>query len=293
MREISKDIDFLQFVGTQESQFIIQARDIAEEAWAILDQGGPTQFGDVLPWQWTHDHFRLRPGELTIWAGRNGHGKSQILGMVIGWLMKHSKCLVASLEMPLWSTFVRMGKQCMGVANPTRRYWDEWVAQTGNLYLYDQLDSIDPDRILGMAIYAASELGVEHIVIDSLMKCGIATDDYNRQKEFVDRLCWLAKSHKVHIHLVHHLRKGSEKEHVRPDKNDVKGGGEIVDLADNLMLMWRNKRKEEAPEELVNEPDATLIVAKSRHGEWEGNIKLMFDPNTYQYLGLNRRLLTW
>lgn len=295
MREISKDDDFLKFLGEQESQYLLKGHEIADEAWERM-QSGPSVIGDKLPWHWTHEEFRFREGEITIWGGRNGHGKSMVVGMVIGWLMRETKCLISSLEMPLGATYARMAKQCIGSGNPSRQYFDDWTKRTENLWLYDQLDSVEPERILGMVSYAASELGIKHVVIDSLMKCGIKTDDYNKQKEFVDRLCWAAKANKIHIHLVHHLRKG-DKDGQLPDKNDVKGAGEITDLTDNLMLVWRNLHKEDQvrqgkPSDGLG-PDAKLIVAKQRHGEWEGHINLTFHVDTMQYTGRNTSVLRW
>ena len=35
-----------------------------------------------LPWTKTNDYFEFRPSEVTIWAGQNGHGKSQVTDQV-------------------------------------------------------------------------------------------------------------------------------------------------------------------------------------------------------------------
>ena len=138
-------------------------------------------------------------------------------------------------------------------------------------------------------------------MIDSLMKCGISPEDYPRQKEFVDRLCWCAKSENIHIHLVHHGRKGAN-ELSMPDKHDAKGAGEITDLVDNVFIVFRNKEKEreradaKRKEENFNEadkPDALLSIAKQRHGEWEGTFALWFDPKSHQYMEQDRQPLGW
>ena len=78
-----------------------------------------------------------------------------------------------------------------------------------------------------------NKLGCKHIVIDSLMKCGIGEEDYQAQGDFVDKLCWIAKKYDVHIHLVHHMRKGRSEDDI-PDKFDVKGASRITDMVDNL-----------------------------------------------------------
>jgi len=140
-----------------------------------------------------------------------------------------------------------------------------------------------------MALYAAEILKVNHIVIDSLMKCGIRKDDLNMQVIFVDKLCWLAKRTGCHVHLVHHIRKGDkeQKEQKLPGKFDIRGAGEVTDLVDNVFIIHRNKAKEkkikQGKEVDIAEPDAWLTVDKQRHGEWEGVFSLWFNPMNKQY----------
>jgi twinkle protein len=142
--------------------------------------------------------------------------------------------------------------------------------------------------------YCSDKLKINHFVIDSLMKCGIAEDDYNRQKAFVDQLCAHAKDTGMHVHLIAHSRK-SQDEYAVPGKMDVKGSGAITDQVDNVLTVWRNKRKEleigklvaknqDIPDDLREQPDAMVICDKQRHGEWEGRIALWFDTKSFQYL---------
>lgn len=146
------------------------------------------------------------------------------------------------------------------------------------------------EKILGFIHYCAKELGCRHIVIDSLTKCGINSDDRNAEKDFIDRLQWAAKTLKCHIHLVCHVRKpNAHGEEYVPNKFDVRGAGELTDLVDNVFIVWKDKRKEAAEEAQRNgfplEPkeqkalencDQMLIIAKQRHGAWEGSFKLWF-----------------
>ena len=39
--------------------------------------GDHAQIGADLPWSKTHGNIKLRPGEVSVWAGVNGHGKSR------------------------------------------------------------------------------------------------------------------------------------------------------------------------------------------------------------------------
>ena len=103
----------------------------------------------------------------------------------------------------------------------------------------------------------------------------------------MDKLCWAAKANLCHIHLVHHIRK-TEKETNIPDKFDIRGASEITDLVDNVFIVFRNKAKEakvrEGQEVGEDDPDNLLVCAKSRHGEWEGILKLWFHQESKQYV---------
>lgn len=279
------DNDFIAFVGRQESQYIIKPSELADDVISRL--AGETQHrGISLPWSKTYGKVALRPGEVSVWAGVNGHGKSALLGQVCAWAL-NTTWLIASMEMQPSATMERMLKQVAGSRSPAPEFVRDFLAWTDNrLWLYDQIDTVKPERILGMIHYAAKVIHVKHIVIDSLMKCGLANDDYNQQKDFVDRLCWAAKSTGVHIHLVHHVRKG-ERESQIPDKFDIRGASEITDLVDNVFIIHRNKSKEariSRGEDVDPEsPDCVLKVAKQRHGEWEGAFHLWHCNESRQF----------
>ena len=288
------DSDFIEFLGTQESQYIIKASEVTQE---VLDRlsGKVQQTGDLLPWSKTHNCVALRPGEVSLWMGINGHGKSMFTGMVCAWGLQNKKWLIASMEMKPSATMYRMTRQIAGTRSVDPRYATQFMTWTDNrLWIYDQVDTVKPDRILGMVHYAAQELGINHIVIDSLIKCGIPKDRTEEQASFVDRLCWAAKSNDIHIHLVHHVRKG-EKESQIPDKFDARGAAEVTDLVDNVFIAHRNKEKERKAqiEGVVDDsqPDCTLRVAKQRHGEWEGDFKFWFHADSMQYTADHRKMV--
>jgi twinkle protein len=282
------NIDFLKFTGKQESQFLEPVSKYRDETHEIFDSGVLT-FGDTLPWHKTHENFRFRPNEVTLWAGINGHGKSLLTSHVMAHLMKTGKVLSASLEMPISRTCHRMFRQVAGTPNPSRDFINSIFDWTDDkMWVYDQLDTVASERIIGMCIYAFSELHIDHIFIDSLMKCGIANKDTEKMQVFIDRLMWVAKSYGGHIHLVHHIRKG-ENEYDIPNKFDVKGAGEITDMVDNVCIVWKNKKKLKKIEDGENVdkmiPDGVMNVEKQRHGEWEGKIALYFDKPTGQFKG--------
>jgi twinkle protein len=248
-----------------------------------------------------HDKFDLRPGELTIWAGVNGHGKTTYLSNVMLNVMREGqKVCLASLEMKPRDSMAKMTMQASGIANPSIpfiRGFSSWT--DSRLWLYDHLGRIAASRMLAVAAYVRKELGIDHLVIDSLMKCGIGVDDYTAQKDFVDALCAIGRDTGLSIHLVCHMRKG-ENERMAPGKFDVKGAGEIADLADNLVIVWKNLIKAEKVAEAEREKnedrregllaqerekaDAFVRVAKQRHHPWEGSFAFWFDKGSQQFL---------
>jgi twinkle protein len=227
--------------------------------------------GLTLPWAKTHEKIRVRPGEVSGWSGINGHGKSLILSQVVLHLMQHDeKVCLASMEMKPAESLHRMAQQAAGMPVPSDDYVDAFLRWLdGRLFLYDQLGTVKRDRILALARYAQKEVGCGQMVIDSLMKCGIGTQDYDAQKDFIDELSAHAKDTGQHVHIVAHSKK-VESEDAPLDKMAVKGASEIVDQLDNLYIVWRNKAKEKSmargETKFINEPDALLMNEKQRHG---------------------------
>ena len=284
-----------EYYGRVESTDIVDFRHYIDK---VKDRiaNGVTHFGDRLPWKKTFENVRLRPSEVSIWAGVNGHGKSLLLGQIMLWLPPDKKVLIASLEMPGDATIARMCQQTMISGVPTNQYIDYFIEQTENYYLYDVTGTVAAKRILPLVYYASKNMGINHIVLDSLVKFGIRLDDYTAQKDFINELCAIAQEFGTHIHLVHHMKKG-DNESADPDKWGVKGAGEITDLADNVFIHQRHKDKEKKVEngEDVNPllPDASLHCVKQRHGEWEGKIALYFDKVSHQFMSGPESRLHW
>ena len=285
------NVDLSLYLHQDEKRKIVPAFLLATMVKGYFNGEGRTE-GPLLPWSKTHQNIRLRPAELSIWAGVNGHGKSMVLNQVMLSAMEQGqKVCIASFEMQLRMTMARMTRQAIGVAHPSDEYIERFHEWTDDkLWLYDEMKTVKTQVLLGLLHYCRNELGIQHFVIDSLMKCGIGEDDYNRQKWFINELCTIAKSTGIHIHLVAHTRK-KETEKTVMDKFDIKGSGTITDLADNVFTVWRNKKKEDdqrqpAPNpEIQKKPEAIVNCDKQRHGEWEGKIGLWFEPASLQFHG--------
>lgn len=288
MNLINDDFDF---DGYFEEQTDDSAKVLPASTWCqdVVDRF----YGETSERTWSptgfdkmRGKFDLRAGEVTLWAGINGHGKTTLLSQVqLNAMDAGQKVGLASFEMKPALSMAKMTRQAAGVERPSIPYiraFHRWT--DSRLWIYDHLGKVATKRVLAVATYMRKELGIDHMVIDSLMKCGIGTDDYTAQKDFVNDLCSVAQDTGLGIHLVVHMRKG-ENERSAPDKFDVKGASEIVDLVDNLVICWKNVRKlakSEADRD-PSEPDAFVRIAKQRHHTWEGSFAFWFDPATQQY----------
>lgn len=291
---IGDDIDFTSYMDlTEHDHRVISAGNYAEDVvdyfWSEkIDRGAS------LPWEKTAGKISFRPAEVTIWSGLNGHGKSLALGQTcIGLLTQAQRMCIASLEMKPVITLARMCRQAAGGSKPDPDFIRDFHAMTDKwIWMYDQQGMVTADKMIGVMNYVASEKKVTHFVLDSFLKCGLAEDDYNAQKLFIDRICTVARDTGLHVHLVAHSKKARD-ESQPPGKMDVKGSGAIADQVDNVLIWWRNKPKEEQLrtvkdgdrlEEIKREPDAMLICEKQRNGEWEGRTGYWFEPASLQFV---------
>jgi twinkle protein len=260
---------------------------------------GQKKKGIVLPWAKSWDDFEFRPGEVTVWAGSNGSGKSMLTTQVALSLVKQQqKVVIASFEMMPIKTFERVAQQfyAKNFRAPQFQSLSDWMDKhrmrivdslMGKMYLYDQQGTTSSREVIAMTRYSAHEIKAHHVIIDNLMKCVAGEDDYNGQKLFVDALTSIARDYGIHVHIVHHIRKsGSEED--RPNKMDIKGSSSITDQVDNVFIVWRNRKKENALKDgkTVEEsvPDMVLMCEKQRNGAAEERYGLWFHRDSLQYL---------
>jgi twinkle protein len=290
---------FVESAKTIDPVELRRSSEFLDDVEELFRPTKTTLCGKTLPWERTEDKFLIRPGELTVWTGFNGSGKSMLIShVIVGLIAQDERACVASMEMAAPITLKRMFQQIGATPTPPQEFMfriDDWI--NGRLWIVNIRGTTKSDRLMEIFKYAWKRYGITQIVIDSLLKCGFAEDDYNGQKEFIDRLCDFISETKCHIHLVSHSRK-MESEFKAPGKMDVRGGAALTDLPDNVISVWRNKAKEDAihkhnienqgnpipiPASLYNKPDCVMQIHKQRHHDWEGKIPLWFDRQCHQY----------
>lgn len=243
-------------------------------------------------------NLRFRDAELVILNGVNGHGKSQLAGQfALDAMLQSKRVCIASMEMPARRLLTRLTRQAAGIAtgDPTLAYANaciDWYAQ--KLWLFDLVGTAKTTKMLEVFRYARKKYGIDVFFIDNMSKCGIDDDDYSAQKRFMEELCDFKNTTGTTVFLVTHSRKG-ENEETPTGKMDVKGSGSITDLADTVLTIWRNKKKEReiselseyepVPPELLAVPDSRLTCSKQRNGEWEGYVGTYWGGKAMQFIG--------
>jgi len=291
--------EFRNYQAQKQRQLIKPASDFLDEAMTMLDDGIHLT-GDKMPWERTWNLFRFRMGEVTIWSGINGNGKSLVMGQTALWLAKETNVLIASMEMKASMTVARMLRQGFGGRKPTKEFRNRFEEKTDmRLWIYDQTDVVKSEDIMSMIDWSAEQKGINHIMIDSLMMCGVDQEKGESQKNFVAELCTKAKEFNIHIHLVTHARKSpiGIKNYI-PGKFDISGSAAITNLAFNVLMIHLNGEKKEAIENHTpyshTDPDGTLIIDKQRNGEFIGKLGFWFEPDSLQWLeNSNGYVMDW
>lgn len=299
---IANDIDFSAYLDmTDREHKIIPASAYAD---AVIDAfyGDQTVHGAYLPWGKTHANIRFGKGQVTLWTGFNGHGKTLLLSQaVLSFVAQGERVLVISPEMKPAALMARSCRQAACSAQPAMEFIRSFHAWTGKgLWLYDQQGMIDAKKITAIARYFAERHRGTHVVIDSLLKCGVGQDDFNAQHAFVNELTSVARDTDLHIHLVAHSRK-TQSESGIPSRFDVRGSGTITDQVDMVLTVWRDKQHETAvangKANYQDKPGVRVSCDKNRHYSWEGQIGLWFHAASGQFCQDERvrplELMSW
>lgn len=301
------DVEIAAAIGsarTQDPEELRQAAEYVDDVIREFYPGDEAEAGVSLPWKKSHGKVLLRPGEVSLMAGVNGHGKSQIAGhIVLDAAYQGERACIASMEFKPAKWLKRLTRQACGMALPSEDYIraaHDWYQD--RLWVFEVVGTAKAARLLEVFRYAAKRYGIRFFVIDNLAKCGFNEDDYNGQKHFIDEVTDFAKHHDAHVLIAVHMRKG-ESEDKPAGKMDIKGTGALTDMVDTVATIWRNKPKEKErrkhedeqlkvinaherkPFDETEKPDALLTFSKQRNGEDEPALALWFDPASFQFLG--------
>lgn len=289
---IPDDIDFAAYEAETEFRVKVRRASVfADDLHAKFD-ASPSSRSPAMGSTKLRGAIEFRPGEVTTWAGYNGHKKSMFTGqLALDLCEQRQRTLLVSLEMPPGDTLQRMSRQACASDLPSRERRNEFMRWTDDrLWLFDHVGRLTPSRCIAVLRYFAHELKGAHVFIDSFMKVVKSEESMDEQKQMVSDICDVAKETGLHVHLIAHCRKpGGQGEDKPPTKYDIRGSGAISDQSHNIILVWDNKAKRAEADKrepnpmVMGQPDVVVCIDKQRNGSVEGKFGLAFDVRSLRF----------
>lgn len=246
---------------------LLKLSEIMDEIFAPPSE---LERGDMCQWPTVNRILRgFRGGEMTLWAGDDGTGKSTLLfNLLLHLALSSIPVCTGSFELRP----IRQGRWLRDMVGGDRNTL-ELVGQY--YWLINHVGNIDPDELLKAYIYCAKRYEVRHFLTDSMLMLGLADDDYAAQAKFAkDVKQHLVDPFSVHHHLICHSRKGHNDAMTGRDKNSIKGSGSVKNAHDNTIMVYRDV-------EDGGTINTFMDIKKSReHGNGAKKIALIFDQET-------------
>ena len=199
-------------------------------------------------------------GELSVWTGKRGIGKSTILSQMLLEAVGQGHVVCAysgeldKAQFREWTYLQAAGPDHIGFRDdpltgkrlPTvdpdaDRQISDWLFERFWLFDLERNTSHDPDAILSQFAYARMRYGADVFLVDNIMSVDFDCKhdaDFNRvQSRFAQMLAAFCKRQHVHIHLVVHPRKSASGKPGDMTADDVHGSGDITNRADNVFFL--------------------------------------------------------
>lgn len=241
--------------------------------------------GVKLPWNKAEGRVMLRPKELVLMGGYSGHMKSTIAAQIAFHAIEQGVTVgIASLELPAEEIIEQFGEFAADRQQPPLPFMEK-MKESVNDYLnvYDVVDVINPETALQMVIALVRDKGCKLVILDALMMMG-ASDDYNQEQKFSQRLAAIAKRYDACLLLIHHVRKpdGQNGESKIPGKYDFIGTSHLANISSTIITIWHDKEKAykkntgQTDDDSFDDsrPDLVFFVCKQRNHKFEGKLGL-------------------
>jgi len=225
--------------------------ELEQQFYDFLANHRRLEHGLPLPFKFP---FGIRHGETTIVSGDDGSGKSTLLGHVcVELAMRGQRICVASLEMPPEVTLFNLTRQLYGghieTARDAQGHWHltprgqtaathalAWLQR--HFLIYDFQGIATWHELLDCFRYVADKDRARIFVLDSVMRIGIADDDYGAQGLASAQFAQWSQQARSHLFLVIHQNKGDHK-----GKAKIRGSGLWRANAHNITEVIRNEDK--------------------------------------------------
>lgn len=255
-----------------------------------------------------------RMGELTIWTGKRGSGKSTVLNQTLmDTVDQQVKCFLYTGELANGKAKQWLdrqiagekyivsfkdeltGREEFGVHPKITPIIEDWYKDYLFCYGDDGEDNIED--IIEVMEYAYRRYNVKRFVLDNLKTIiqNGEKDFYRGQANIIKALIKFVKNYNVHIDLVVHPRKTKNEELA---DEDVGGSSDIIDLAHNIIEVRRiyddEKKKDGVKDEIKNN-DTVLKIKKNReYGDVDKEGYFKFNPKSKRLYGnYNFKVYSW
>ena len=255
-------------------------------------------------------------GELSVWSGSNGSGKSSLLSqLALESINSNYNVALFSGELVAHRVLSWVQLQASGISHNKQTEYDnyyivpsdikqkinEWLE--GKFYVYNNDKGSSVEKVIASIDECIVKNKIKVVIIDNLMALNLSRvvgEKYERQTNLVIALSGLAKKHNVHIHFVAHPRKSLG--FLR--KEDISGTADITNLADNVFIIHRvnNDFKRGIKDFLgkagdhLTHCDNVIEVAKNRDlGISDSFISLYFEVESKRFLNYEKekRIYEW
>lgn len=192
-------------------------------------------------------------GEVSLWSGKNGAAKSTIINQIaINAVDKDFKGVIFSGELPSHKMKNWVHLQCAGrqftqkndkfdnlffVKKSVSEKIDFWLKD--KLFVYNNEYGNNFEQLMCDVEEFVVEKGIDFVILDNLMALSLLTldgDKYERQTQFINRICSSVKKFNYHIHIIAHPRKQTG--FLR--KDDISGNADLTNAVDNVFIAHRN-----------------------------------------------------
>lgn len=248
-------------------------------------------------------------GEISVWSGLNGSGKSNFLvQQILEYSDQGIKTVLFSGEMQdyvIQNLLVKIvaGKNTL-IPSKDETYWylanDEkrkvilsWLDKY--VYLYKNEYGTKVEEVMKSIKWLVQKEKVKVVILDNLMALNLSNykvqDKYDAQSNFIKDIAKISKILNIHIHVVMHPRKSSG--FLR--KDDISGSADLSNASDNVFIIHRvNKDFKTRGKDILDTGamaylskfDNVIEICKNRrHGVQDAFIGLKFEKETKKFIG--------
>lgn len=223
-----------------------------------------------------------RMGDLTVWTGKRGSGKSTVLNQTIADTVEQDyKTFLYTGELSNSKAKQWLDRQVAGEKHIVE-FQDELTGRKeygvhpkvvsklerwyrNHIYVYGDDGNDDIEDVIEVMQYAYRRYNVKRFILDNLktMKTTSGKDSNAKQGNIMNALRKFVKTFDVHVDLVVHPRKTIKEE---LEDEDVGGSSDIIDLAHNIIVVQRiyKDKLDDKDDEIYHNNDLILNIKKNR-----------------------------